>query len=75
MDQIPRASICWKPSSSGFVSLMVDGAYNSANQCIGIGDLVRDSRRAWLGGFYAGAAGGCSLYAEIQALVLGLEYL
>lgn len=73
--QVMRANARWKPPPSGCVSLMGDGAYSSVQQRMSMGGLVRDLTGSWLGGFFAGAADGDPLYAEMQVLLLGLKFL
>lgn len=73
---VPQTTTRWNLPPPGFVSLMVDEAYNHNQHCMGMGGLVRDATWTWLGRHYAGMAGGDPFYAEVQALVMmGLRFL
>ncbi|MCI09046.1 ribonuclease H protein [Trifolium medium] len=65
--------VAWSRSSEGTVCLNVDGSLLGSPQSTGFGRLVRNSDGTFLGGFYGVATQASILYADIMALLHGLE--
>ncbi|XP_045797645.1 uncharacterized protein LOC123891799 [Trifolium pratense] len=65
--------VAWPCPPNGYVCLNVDGSLLGSPQSAGFGGLIRNSFGSFLGGFYGVAAQASILYAEIMAMLHGLE--
>jgi ribonuclease HI len=65
--------VSWSRPTEGAVSLNVDGSLLGSVHTAGFGGLIRNNAGEFLGGFYGTAAQPNILYAEIMALLHGLE--
>jgi ribonuclease HI len=65
--------VSWSRPVEGAVCLNVDGSLLSSIHTAGFGGLLRDNAGAFLGGFYGAADQPNILYAEIMAILHGLE--
>lgn len=45
-----RWSVCWKPSSMGWLKINMDGAFSHSEQLGGIGIIIRDEGGNCVGG-------------------------
>ncbi|PNX57966.1 ribonuclease H [Trifolium pratense] len=68
----PR-SVAWSRPTEGTFCLNVDGSFLGSTQTAGFGGLIRNNAGAFLGGFYGVASMPSILYAEIMAVLHGLE--
>jgi ribonuclease HI len=65
--------VSWSRPVEGTVCLNVDGSLLNSIHTAGFGGLIRDHTGAFLGGFYGKADQPNILYAEIMAILHGLE--
>ncbi|GAU21466.1 hypothetical protein TSUD_241890 [Trifolium subterraneum] len=66
--------VAWACPSEGTVCLNVDGSMLGSIQTVGFGGLIRNKFGTFLKGFYGVASQPSVLYAEIIAVLNGLEY-
>ncbi|PNX61255.1 ribonuclease H, partial [Trifolium pratense] len=65
--------VSWSCPNEGTVCLNVDGSMLGSTQAAGFGGLIRNHFGAFLKGFYGTASQSSVLYAEIMAVLHGLE--
>jgi ribonuclease HI len=65
--------VSWLRPAEGTVSLNVDGSLLGSVHTAGFGGLIRNNAGEFLGGFYGTAGRPNILYAEIMAILHGLE--
>ncbi|KAK2405280.1 LEAF RUST 10 DISEASE-RESISTANCE LOCUS RECEPTOR-LIKE PROTEIN KINASE 2.5 [Trifolium repens] len=66
-------AVSWLRPSEGSISLNVDGSLLRSVHTAGFGGLMRNNAGEFLGGFYGSAVQPNILYAEILAILRGLE--
>jgi ribonuclease HI len=69
---IPR-QVTWSRPKEGTICLNVDGSLLGSVNTAGFGGLIRNNTEAFLGGFYGAASQPNILYAEIMAVLHGLD--
>ncbi|PNY12901.1 S-adenosylmethionine-dependent methyltransferase [Trifolium pratense] len=65
--------VTWSRPLEGTICLNVDGSLLGSSQSAGFGGLIRNNDGTFLGGFYGVASQPSILYAEIMAMLHGLE--
>ncbi|XP_045817094.1 uncharacterized protein LOC123910091 [Trifolium pratense] len=72
-NMLSQQLVAWPCPPNGYVCLNVDGSLLGSPQSAGFGGLIRNSFGSFLGGFYGVACQAIILYAEIMAMLHGLE--
>ncbi|KAK5770537.1 hypothetical protein PVK06_046693 [Gossypium arboreum] len=63
----------WRPASSGWIKINMDGTANLNGSWSAVGGVLRDSVRNWIEGFQRFIGRGSSMNAELWAIFYGLE--